>query len=147
MELHFGVIMIVMEKIIYEIDSTCKLLRQVFIKNANSIDWEDITQDPSGNMYIGDFGNNNINRKDLTIYKIPNPSLIVEDTIIAESIHFTYLNQFDFPPANDQKNFDMEAMIWYRDSLHLFSKTELHHFQVTPIIMFYLTNLVNIKQF
>lgn len=116
------------KKIIYEIDSSCKLLRQVFIQNANSIDWEDITQDPSGNMYIGDFGNNNINRKDLTIYKIPNPSLIIEDTIIAESIHFTYLNQFDFPPANDQKNFDMEAMIWYRDSLHLFSKNRTSPF-------------------
>jgi len=116
------------KKIIYEIDSTCKLLRQVFIKNANSIDWEDITQDPSGNMYIGDFGNNNINRKDLTIYKIHNLSLIVEDTIIAESIHFTYLNQFDFPPVNDQKNFDMEAMIWYRDSLHLFSKNRTSPF-------------------
>ncbi|HBI01157.1 MAG TPA: hypothetical protein DDY18_05985, partial [Flavobacterium sp.] len=44
-----------------------------------NIDWEDLTRD-NNNLYIGDFGNNDNDRKDLAIYKISpnNPSLPVE---------------------------------------------------------------------
>ena len=39
-------------------------------ETLKNIDWEDLTQDDQGNVYIGDFGNNRQMRKDLKIYKI-----------------------------------------------------------------------------
>jgi sugar lactone lactonase YvrE len=44
------------------------------LQNTN-IDWEDITKDKDGNLYVGDFGNNDNERKDLCIYKIDKKSL------------------------------------------------------------------------
>ena len=44
--------------------------KTVTIENAINTDWEDITKDAVGNLYIGDFGNNDNVRKDLCIYKI-----------------------------------------------------------------------------
>jgi hypothetical protein len=123
---------------IYEIDKNCNLLRtlrvtnvtktKVFIKNANSIDWEDITHDDIGNIYIGDFGNNNNNRTNLKIYILKNVSQSHSDTIPADVIKFKYANQKEFPPPSSEQNFDLEAMIWYNDSLHLFSKNRTNPF-------------------
>jgi hypothetical protein len=50
------------------------ILKMVQLKNTNdckynNIDWED-TKDKNGNLYVGDFGNNDNERKDLCIYKI-----------------------------------------------------------------------------
>jgi hypothetical protein len=54
------------------------ILKMVQLKNTNdckyNIDWEDITKDKDGNLYVGDFGNDN-ERKDLCIYKIDKKSL------------------------------------------------------------------------
>lgn len=40
----------------------------------------------------------------------------------AQVINFSYPDQFAFPPHDSLKNFDMEAMFWFNDSLYLFSK-------------------------
>lgn len=82
-------------------------------------DWEDITHDNFGNIYIGDFGNNANARKDLRIY-IFNP---INETL--DSILFTYPDQQAFPPTAALCNFDMEGFFWHNDSLHLFSKNRL----------------------
>jgi hypothetical protein len=79
-------------------------------------DWEDITKDKSGNLYIGDFGNNNNKRKDLKIYKLS------PDGKVIDVIEFHYSDQNAFPPSKKKMNFDCEAMFWFRDSLYLFSK-------------------------
>lgn len=84
-----------------------------------NIDWEDITSDKNGNIYIGDFGNNLNKRKDLCIY-IYNPTAESLDSIL-----FSYVDQKTFPPTAAQWNFDMEAFIWQNDTLHLFSKNRL----------------------
>ena len=107
---------------LYSFDTTGKLLRTVIIKNAKNVDWEEMTQDDKGNFYICDFGNNKNERKDLVIYKIPNPSNFFNDTIEAEPILFNYPDQKDFPPAKENMNFDMEACFYYQDSIYLFSK-------------------------
>ncbi|MFN7116528.1 MAG: hypothetical protein ACK4TA_06980 [Saprospiraceae bacterium] len=86
---------------------------------VQSKDWEDITFDNQGNIYIGDFGNNLNQRKDLKIY-IYN----VNDGIL-DSIQFAYPDQQAFPPPPKQANYDMEGFFWYNDSLHLFSKNRL----------------------
>ncbi len=82
-------------------------------------DWEDLSADPSGNLYIGDFGNNLNRRTDLRIYRYHPVSKSLD------SILFRYPDQMAFPPALPSWNFDAEAMIWHRDSLHIFSKNRL----------------------
>ena len=107
---------------LYNFDSTGTLLRTLKILNATNIDWEDMAKDSLGNFYIGDFGNNTNTRQDLKIYIIPNPSSIIADSIIPQIINFSYSDQFAFPPPDSLKNFDMEAMVAYHDSIYLFTK-------------------------
>src|SRR5687767_3235735 len=83
---------------LYNFDSTGTLLRILRITNATNVDWEEITTDTAGNMYIGDFGNNNCDRANLVIYKISNPDSIPGNSATAEAIRFTYPDQYAFPP-------------------------------------------------
>ncbi|ACT95216.1 conserved hypothetical protein [Dyadobacter fermentans DSM 18053] len=85
-----------------------KLLDTKAVPDARNVDWEDLTQDTAGNFYIGDFGNNNLNRKTLDIYKY-NPQ-----QARTERITFRYAGQ----PV------DCEAFFHHRDSLFLFSKNQ-----------------------
>jgi len=107
---------------IYNIDTLGNLLRTLHMSFDTAIDCEDITQDQYGNYYIGDFGNNNNDRTNLMIYKIPNPDSIVGDTVVPQIIYFHYPDQTMFPPDLTLRNFDCEAMFHYKDSLFLFSK-------------------------
>ncbi|TNE62699.1 MAG: hypothetical protein EP344_04815 [Bacteroidetes bacterium] len=89
-------------------------------------DWEDLTSDPAGNLYIGDFGNNNNARQDLRIFRY-NPV-----TGSLDSIRFRYPDQEAFPPpAHQDWNFNCEAFVYFQDSLHLFSKSVFKSDHVT----------------
>ncbi len=101
---------------IYEINKKGKLLKIIPIPNTKNQDWEDISRDEKGHIFIGDFGNNENTRKDLVIYKISENQL---DKL--EKIHFHYADQKAFPPKKDL-NFDCEAFFALGDSLYLFSK-------------------------
>jgi hypothetical protein len=80
-------------------------------------DWEDLTTDTQGYLYVGDFGNNYNRRRDLRIYRY-HPQHQTLDSIV-----FDYPDQRAFPPASvTDWNFNCEAMVYFRDSLHLFSK-------------------------
>ncbi|MFZ1378534.1 MAG: SdiA-regulated domain-containing protein [Saprospiraceae bacterium] len=107
---------------IFEVDSNCQLLRKVLISNALHSDWEAITADDNGNLYIGDFGNNVNSRMDQAIYIVENINQHTGSSITAKKIEYSYANQLQFPPSDLYKNFDMEAFFWFNDTLHLFSK-------------------------
>lgn len=94
----------------------------VTVLNASNKDWEDLAKDEAGYLYIGDFGNNGNTRKDLKIYKTINPELVFSNEIAADTISFRFENQMAFPPSASGLNFDCEAMVWYKDSLYLFTK-------------------------
>ncbi len=80
-------------------------------------DWEDLTNDDAGNLYIGDVGNNYNRRTDLRIYRY-NPA-----TQALDSILLRYPDQKAFAPTDKKHwNFNCEAVVFFRDSLHLFSK-------------------------
>lgn len=125
------------EAALYMIDtSNGNIAHSLFIKNGQNIDWEDITID-SDYVFIGDFGNNNGDRTDLNILKIPKDSLIVmADSVNADKIEFYYPNQTI--SKGNTTNFDCEAMIASGDSLYLFSKnwgnekTNLYSLPKTP---------------
>ena len=109
---------------IYQIDSTGKLLRTVKIKNAANVDWEEMTFDTEGSLYIGDFGNNNEDRRNLLIYKILNFKNKYQTNSVAHDavIEFSYEDQLQFPPSDAQKHFDAEAMIVEKDSIYIITK-------------------------
>jgi len=100
-----------------------RIIRTVVLDNANNVDWEDISQDDE-HIYIGDFGNNWGNRKDLLIYKIRKRSIMAGEkvTIEAEIINFSYKDQHSFQNKNRSNNYDCESLICYNDHLILFSK-------------------------
>lgn len=108
---------------LYMIDSTGILKRTVVIRNAPNIDWEELAADTQGNLYIGDFGNNNNARPDLSIYKINNFSTLQKDTVYdAGRIQFSFPDQTAFPPSLSDYLFDCEAMLVFDDSIFLATK-------------------------
>lgn len=107
---------------LYLIDTFGTILKTVLISNVTNVDWEDITHDNQGRVYIGEFGNNNNSRQDLKVYRIPHPDSISGNTIVAETIEYYYPEQTAFPPANSEKKYDTEAVIHFQDSLYFFTK-------------------------
>lgn len=110
---------------IYSFDSVNGRVKHItYISNHANNDWEEITQD-SDHFYVGDFGNNNGNRQNLTVLKVPKNKLISSqfiDTIEAEKINFSMADQVSFNSMPENNNFDIEAMFYFKDSLHFFSK-------------------------
>jgi hypothetical protein len=96
----------------------------IVFKNTKNMDWEAITTDGE-NIYIGDFGNNRGNRKDLTIYSI-SISLINFNLPIQEvdttSFTFEIDGQTSFENLNRKNDFDIEAMVFYNQKIHFFTK-------------------------
>jgi len=106
---------------IYQIDTTDgTILNTVIIANSNNEDWEDMAEDDT-HLYIGDFGNNDGDRMDLKIYKVPK-SQLASGIATAEIIEFSFSDQTDFTPSNNNTDYDCEAFFFHNDSLHLFSK-------------------------
>ena len=113
---------------IYEIDKNSgKILKKIQTNFPNK-DWEAITNDGE-NLYIGDFGNNAGNRRDLTIYSIDNQQEI-------NVIKFSYQNQKDFSVNYLNHDFDAEAMVFINNKIHLFTKEwsakKVSHYIINP---------------
>jgi hypothetical protein len=49
----------------------------VLIGGAINVDWEDITIDEEGNLIVADVGNNENDRRDLVLYYLPEPSVVI----------------------------------------------------------------------
>ena len=107
---------------LYQVDTTGTVLRTIMITNATNVDWEDMTKDASGNVYVGDFGNNNNNRQNLKIYKIPSPDSILSNTVQAEIISFSYPQQQNYPAQDAEKKYDAESLIFFQNQLYIFTK-------------------------
>jgi hypothetical protein len=106
---------------IYCLDSAGNLQRAVQLNTVNR-GWEDLTRDDKGNLYIGAFGNNKNDKKELRIYKIPNPENITEAITNPEIISYTYSDQKHFPPDKSNKNYDVDTFFEWNGSLYLFTK-------------------------
>jgi hypothetical protein len=104
------------------------LLRKIEIDGADNDDWEDLTTDNKGNLYIGDFGNNENKRKKCQIY-IVKKGFIDKDKVEAEKISFTYEDQDDYPPKKKHRDFDCEAFFWKDGQLILFTKSRAKPFK------------------
>lgn len=104
------------------IDTTAAIIRTLLISNVQNHDWEDLAIDTQGRVYICDTGNNNNNRTNLAIYRIPNPETIAGNSVTAEIISYYFEDQTSFPPPQTQRHYDVEAVVWKDDSLFMFTK-------------------------
>jgi hypothetical protein len=62
-------------------------------KGASAIDWEDIALGPCPTgrcVYLADTGDNLKERKTYTIYRVPEPTTLADQTLPAEAFPFTY---------------------------------------------------------
>jgi len=104
---------------LYKTNGRGQVTDSLCIPTLRNKDWEDLTSDDEGNIYIGDFGNNLNRRKDLRIY------IYHRESRQLDSILFQYPDQKLFPPKLEDWNFDMEAFFWHNHKLHLFSKNRV----------------------
>jgi PKD repeat protein len=97
---------------IYQIADNGTYISALTITNATVSDWEDMTSDVNRqNLYIGDIGNNQGNRTNLKIYKIPYPTS--NTTAKAEEIRFSY----------PDGNFDCESIYHRNGFIYLVTKS------------------------
>jgi hypothetical protein len=111
-----------------------KIEKTITIENTENVDWEDITKDKDGNLYIGDFGNNDNERKDLSIYKIDKNSLATESAIPAYKVSFAYPEQKNFPPKKTEMFYDVEGFFEFKNNFYLFTKNRSKDFDGTAFL-------------
>lgn len=108
-------------------------VKQTLKIDAKNYDWEDLTKDEKGNYYIGDFGNNNNNRKNLRILVVKKAQFDGKKAAVQE-INFSYPNQKQFPPENSNLIFDAEALVYFNNYLYIFTKSRIEdHFGKTNL--------------
>ncbi|MGM0933404.1 MAG: hypothetical protein ACQEWD_08170 [Bacteroidota bacterium] len=110
------------KNILYGLQPGNSTLKTIAITNAENKDWEDLARDTTGNLYIGDFGNNRNKREDLVIYKVKNPEENTSGKTTATKIIFDLEDQTEYPPKRKNRNFDIEAIVHLNGNLYLFTK-------------------------
>lgn len=97
---------------LFGVDKNGKIKKELLIE-AKNVDWEDLTSDKQGNIYIGDFGNNLKNRMIFTIYKVSRPN---------KAINKSTAEQINFSLPKGVKSKDFEAFFMYNNVFYIFSK-------------------------
>lgn len=119
---------------IYALNEKGELLKKLTIENTKNVDWEDITKDDLGNVYIGDFGNNDNERKDLVIYKVAKEELNKKEAKSTSKIEFSYPEQTDFPPKKTKMLYDVEGFFEFENAFYLFTKNRSKNFDGTALL-------------
>lgn len=106
------------EAILYQFDSTGRLLTKRSVIGASNTDWESLTN-KGDTFFIGDFGNNLNSRTNLCFWEL---NLNERG---ADQLPFAYPDQHNFPPRRTNWNFDAEGSFYYDSMLYWFSKTRV----------------------
>lgn len=122
------------ENLLFGFNKNGELIRKIRITNVENNDWEDLSSDDQGNLYIGDFGNNDNERQNLAIYKINAADLNKEEAEASEIVQFYYPEQKDFPPKKKDKVFDVESFLVFNNQFYLFTKNRSSDFDGTTSI-------------
>ncbi len=110
--------------ILFGLNTKGEIKKELEIEAKNH-DWEDLASDPEGNIYIGDFGNNESKRKNLAILKVNASNLQSDASVAIERISFKYPDQEKFPPKKKKRYFDCEAFFYHNNSFYLFTKSRV----------------------
>lgn len=106
---------------VYLLNLQGKIVKTVDVKDTKNHDWEDITRDDTY-IYIGDFGNNQNKRDNLSIVRLKIADILSKKEVDADKITFRYEEQTAFPPKDDSLFYDAEGMALYNDSIWIFTK-------------------------
>jgi len=110
--------------ILFGLNTKGEIKKELEIEAKNQ-DWEDLASDSEGNIYIGDFGNNESKRKNLAILKVSASNLQSDASVEIERISFKYPDQEKFPPKKKKRYFDCEAFFYHNNSFYLFTKSRV----------------------
>lgn len=107
---------------LFAIDRSGSKLARLRVKGAENVDWEDITHDDHGNLWLGDIGNNDSARRDLVVYRIPEPDPRADIDAVRPDLEvpFSYPEQREF--GNKYADFDAESLMWWDGHLWLLTK-------------------------
>lgn len=122
------------KNVVYGVDMQGKLLKDVLVENAENNDWEDITKDAQGNIYLGDFGNNDNNRQNLSILKLDLKTPSQATTKVVQTTKFHYEGQTEFPPKKSNWLYDCEAFVEMDGNFYLFTKNRSKGFDGTFLV-------------
>ncbi|WP_294300123.1 hypothetical protein [uncultured Chryseobacterium sp.] len=122
------------KNVVYGLNLQGKLVADVLVENAENHDWEDITADARGNLYIGDFGNNDNDRQNLSILKIDLKNADQKSTRMIQETKFHYEGQTEFPPKKSNLLYDCEAFIEMDGNFYLFTKNRSKGFDGTFLV-------------
>jgi hypothetical protein len=122
------------KNVVYGLNRQGELTTDVLVENAENNDWEDITKDASGNIYIGDFGNNENDRQNLSILKLDLKSDSQKSTKVIQTTKFHYEGQTEFPPKKSNLLYDCEAFVEKDGSFYLFTKNRSKGFDGTFLV-------------
>lgn len=126
--------------ILYGLDTaTFEVVQRITLANVKNKDWEDICSDGE-NVYVGDFGNNKGNRKNLRIFVFPLTAIPPEGDacVTVDTIRFSFGDQTLFDHKKHEHDYDCEAMFATDKYIYLFSKgwatgtTRLYRLSKTP---------------
>lgn len=106
---------------LYLLNLKGKVIKTIDVLDVKNKDWEDIAIDAEY-IYIGDIGNNENKRMNLTIYKVKIEDVLDKKEVKAKEIKFNYGEQKAYPPVSDSLFYDAEGMTVYKDSIWVFSK-------------------------
>lgn len=102
---------------LFAVTADGRLRGEFSVEGAVLTDWEAITADLTGHLYIADSGNNDNERRDLVVYRVREPDLPLSGPPIRgrlqvdRRVEFSYPEQRAFPDP-ERENFDAEAVFW-----------------------------------
>lgn len=105
------------DAVLFKVNAKGQVLASLRVAGAENIDWEDITRDKEGNIYIADTGDNDNERKKLTIYK-----LAQGDPENVSQITFSYSDRQEGKNGKERPAYDCEAIFWHHSRLYLVTK-------------------------
>lgn len=114
-------------------DTETKIIKTIAFKNKKNVDFESIAMSDT-QIFVGDFGNNRGDRKDLRVYYFDTSILDSSSiqNITVKTIDFSFPEQQDFSIKNRNHDFDCEAMYVQKGKLHIFTKEwksfKTHHY-------------------
>lgn len=108
--------------VLYAVSLDGSMQGRVRILGVENVDWEAMTVDGAGNLYIADIGNNANSRRDMVIHVIEEPPPRGSREVrVLRSIPFSFPDQERFPDEA-KMNFDAESIFWWQGKLYIISK-------------------------
>lgn len=100
--------------VVLNFDTLGRVEKMTFVTNAANLNWQDITPDNEGNLYIADIGNDNYKREHFQLYKIKEDDLLNKERVTAQKIDFT---------VSKGSSFHYMASFFHKEHLYLIGES------------------------